>query len=94
MYLLSCRFFVIFIVVGVMILMALFVGIIITSMDLLREGIDEEKEMWKKINVLKEKYNIHDSSVDNMLEVFEIIDRTKNARLSVSREMLESINIK
>ena len=72
-----------FILLAVMVLISLFVGIIITSMELLKEGRNDEAEIWAKIRDIQERYKIQDSGVQNMLEIFEIMDRTKNARLTV-----------
>lgn len=66
-----------------MVLVSLFLGIIITSMDLLREGSKEEAAMWTKIRLRQKEYNLTQSSIDNLLEIFEIIDVFRDGRLSV-----------
>lgn len=76
-------YFLIFIVLGVMVLVSLFVGIIITSMELLKEGIKEESEVWEKVREMQKEFNMRDTTVDNLLEIFDLIDIGKNGKLTV-----------
>ena len=77
-------YFLIFIVFGVMVLVSLFVGIIITSMELLKEGIKEEEEVWEKVREMQKEFNLRDTTVDNLLEIFDLIDIGENGKLTVS----------
>ena len=48
-------YFLLYIVVSVLVLLSLFVGIIITSMELLKEGIKEENEVWDKVKIQQKR---------------------------------------
>ena len=77
-----------FIIFGVMVLVSLFVGIIITSMELLKEGMKEEDAMWAKVRERQKRYKLDDADIDNMLEVFDTVDKNSVAQLTVSRFVL------
>lgn len=77
-------YFVVVVIIGVMVLISLFVGIIITSMELLKEGIKEEKEVWSKVKVKQKQYNMRDATINNLLEIFDLIDIAENGKLTVS----------
>jgi hypothetical protein len=66
-----------------MVLLSLFVGIIITSMELLKEGIKEEKEVWGKVKVKQKQYNMREATIKNLLEIFDLIDIGENGKLTV-----------
>lgn len=76
-------YFAIFIVFGVFVLISLFVGVIITSMELLREGIQEENEVWKKVKLMQQTHTLDDASIDNLLEIFNLVDTGQNGKLTV-----------
>jgi hypothetical protein len=76
-------YFVIVVIIGTMVLLSLFVGIIITSMELLKEGIKEEKEVWAKVRVKQKQYNMRDTTINNLLEIFDLIDIGQNGKLTV-----------
>lgn len=76
-------YFALFIIFGVFVLISLFVGVIITSMELLREGIQEENEVWKKVKLMQKSHNLDDASVDNLLEIFNLVDTGQNGKLTV-----------
>ena len=76
-------YFAIFIVFGVFVLISLFVGVIITSMELLREGIQEENEVWKKVKLIQQTHTLDDASIDNLLEIFNLVDTGQNGKLTV-----------
>jgi hypothetical protein len=76
-------YFIVFIVLGVMVLLSLFVGVIITSMELLKEGLKEEKNIMDKVRLIQDKYAISDSSVDHLLEIFDMIDVGSNGKLTL-----------
>mmetsp|Transcript_14746 Transcript_14746/g.22232 ORF Transcript_14746/g.22232 Transcript_14746/m.22232 type:complete len:1039 (-) Transcript_14746:356-3472(-) len=81
---LAAWYFIIFIVLGVLVLVNLFVGIIITSMELLKDGSREESAVWAKVRIKQREHQISDSSIDNMLEIFEMIDQSNSASLTLS----------
>jgi hypothetical protein len=92
-------YFALFIVFGVFVLISLFVGVIITSMELLREGVAEENEVWRKVKLLQNKakdvgeaggavsesqfHSLDDASIDNLLEIFNLVDTGHNGKLTV-----------
>ena len=78
-------YFIVVVIIGTMVLLSLFVGIIITSMELLKEGIKEEKEVWAKVRVKQRQYNMRDATINNLLEIFDLIDIGQNGKLTVSR---------
>ena len=77
-------YFTIFIMIGVMVLVSLFTGVIITSMDLLRDTSKAEAIIFAQAKKMKESYYYDDQSYDHLLEIFEIIDTDSNGLLSVS----------
>lgn len=76
-------YFIVFITLSVMILESLFVGIIITAMDLLKVSVKEEEDMWAISNERIEKYHLKATTVTNLLEVFDALDVSKNGMLTV-----------
>lgn len=79
----AALYFVLYIMMSVMVLLSLFVGIIITSMELLKEGIKEENEVWEKVKVQQKRYNMRDATINNLLEIFDLIDVGKNGKLTL-----------
>jgi hypothetical protein len=77
-------YFIIFIIIGVMVLVSLFVGVIITSMELLQISIKDESEMLKKVWTKQKEYKISNAMVASMLEIFDMVDLCANGRLTVS----------
>jgi hypothetical protein len=85
-------YFLVFIVFGVMVLVSLFVGIIITSMELLKEGIKEEEEVWAKVKAMQKDFNLRDTTIDNLLEIFDMIDIGENGKLTVILVIIKIMN--
>ena len=81
---LAALYFGVFIVFGVYVLISLFVGIIITSMELLRDSIKEEDEVWEKVRENQEEYSWKDSMVENLLEIFNSMDIEQNGKLTLN----------
>lgn len=81
---LAAWYFVIFIIIAVYVLVSLFLGIIITSMELLKEGIKEEAEVWKRVKDKQGQYNMTLSMVENLLEIFDLIDTGQNGKLTLN----------
>ena len=80
----AALYFGVFIVFGVYVLISLFVGIIITSMELLRDSIKEEDEVWEKVRENQEEYSWKDSMVENLLEIFNSMDIEENGKLTLN----------
>mmetsp|Transcript_8029 Transcript_8029/g.13615 ORF Transcript_8029/g.13615 Transcript_8029/m.13615 type:complete len:1010 (-) Transcript_8029:710-3739(-) len=80
----AAMYFGVFIVFGVYVLISLFVGIIITSMELLRDSIKEEDEVWEKVRENQMEYNWKDSMVENLLEIFNSMDIEQNGKLTLN----------
>ena len=76
-------YFFFFIIVGVMVLVALFIGVIVTSMDLLQISISEEADMLKKIASKQRQFGLSDTTTAALLEIFEMVDIAANASLSL-----------
>merc|ERR1712170_192627 len=78
-----------------MVLVSLFVGIIIASMELLKEGIKEENEVWIKVKEMQKVHKLSDTTVDNLLEIFDLIDIAANGKLTLSelKPVLELVSV-
>ena len=74
---LAPAFFVVFIIITSYVLSSLLVGVIITSMELLREGIMEEQAIWRRVESVRKRYNASQASIDLLLELFEDADNIK-----------------
>lgn len=66
-----------------MILQSLFVGIIISAMELLQDGVFQEANMWKLIYQKVEKYALQHSTLMNLLDIFNALDVECNGLLTV-----------
>lgn len=80
----AAAYFGVFVVFGVYVLLSLFVGIIITSMELLRESIQEEDVVWEKVRANQLEYQWKDSMVENLLEIFNSMDIEQNGKLTLN----------
>lgn len=80
---LAAWYFIIFVIVGVMVLVALFVGVIITSMELLQLSIREEAEMLTKVAAKQLEFGVSDTAAHTLLEIFDMIDVCANGRLTL-----------
>jgi voltage-gated sodium channel len=80
----AALYFVMYIMMSVMVLLSLFIGIIITSMELLKEGLKEENEVWEKVKIQQKKYNMRDATINNLLEIFDLIDTGMNGKLTLT----------
>lgn len=77
-------YFLIFVTLSMMILHSLFVGIIISARELLKDSVFREAKMWKLIYLRVHKYGLQNSTLMNLLEIFNACDVEKNGLLSVS----------
>lgn len=75
-------YFILFVVLFSMVLISLLVGVIIASMELLKEGLNEENEIWEKVARVKKMYQMDEDAVDKLLELFEKLDVDCNGSLS------------
>lgn len=67
----SAVYFSMFIILGAMVLVSLLVGVVITSMELLREGAKEEKSVWSDVKAVQAAFDVPDDVVQLILELFE-----------------------
>jgi hypothetical protein len=74
-------FFVVFAIITGMVLSSLLVGVIIKSLELLKEENNEEKEIRDKLVRVKRKYHLDNDTVTVYLKLFELIDKNSNGRL-------------
>jgi hypothetical protein len=73
----------VFIVLAVMVLVNLFVGVIITSMELLKEGVRQEERIWELARSRQRLHLMKDTALGSILEIFEMADATESATLTV-----------
>lgn len=78
----AALYFVLFVILSAMVLTSLLVGVIITSLELLREDTKASEEMWKKVKMVAKRYNISKSSTDMLLELFDKLDKSCNGVLT------------
>lgn len=78
----SAVYFALFIILGSMVLISLLVGVIITSMELLREDVLEAEGIWKEVDVVKSAFELSDVAVKMMLALFEKIDDNGDSTIS------------
>jgi hypothetical protein len=77
-------YFTLFLIFGVFVLISLFVGVIITSMELLKEGIKEEENVWRKVKAIQKDHNLDEGNIENLLEIFNLVDTCSNGKLTVN----------
>lgn len=75
-------YFIIFITLSVMILHSLFVGIIISAMELLKDSVNKEADMWKLVYLRVSKYGLQNSTLMNLLDIFNAIDGEKTGLIT------------
>ena len=75
-------YFIIYVVISSMVISNLLVGVIISSMDLLRKQYKEEVEIWYRVNKIKTVYDLADITIDRMLELWELLDDNGNGFLT------------
>lgn len=76
-------YFIVFVIVGVMVLVALFIGVIITSMELLHQSIVEEAAMREHVSQKQKQFNMSDGTISTLMEIFDMVDVCSNAHLTV-----------
>ena len=76
-------YFIVFVTLSIMILHSLFVGIIISARELLKDSVFREAKMWKLVHLRVKKYGLQNSTMLNLFEIFNACDGEKNGLLSV-----------
>ena len=74
-------YFIIFVIISNMVLGSVFVGVVITSIDLLRQDAVEEKAINERIKKVMTKYEFNESVLDLKLDLFEMLDFSRKAVL-------------
>lgn len=69
----SALYFIVFIILGGMVLVSLLVGVIITSMELLREGEKEEYVLWEDVRAVQKAFDLSNDIIKLSLELFEVV---------------------
>lgn len=81
---LAAFYFFCFIVFGTMVLLSLFIGILIASMEIIKQSMKDENAIWKKVSdVQAHREYINSTTVANLLEVFDLIDVGANGILTL-----------
>ena len=70
----AALFFICFVILGALVLLTLFVGVVTTGMDEAQEAQNYENEMNKKIAEIVEKEEIAENVVANYCQVFAMLD--------------------
>ena len=70
----SAIFFVIFVIIGGLVLLTLFIGVVSTSMDEAQAAQREEKEMEEKVKDLVEERNIDNKEIELYKQIFGMLD--------------------
>jgi hypothetical protein len=86
-------YFVLFIIFVSMVLISLLVGIIITCMELLRQSVIEEKNMWEKVRIVQKTYEKDDFTMNILLELFNLVDKLVDKELNGSMSFNEMTTI-
>jgi len=73
-YGLSIVYFVIFIIIGALVLLTLFIGVITTSMEEATNDLKEAGEVAEKVRVITDSEGLSDEIVDMYRAVFDILD--------------------
>lgn len=70
----SGMFFVIFVIIGGLVLLTLFIGVVSTSMDEAQAAQKEEQEMEQKVKDLQEEKNVDPSEIELYRQIFSMLD--------------------
>ncbi len=73
----------VFILTGVYLLVTLFVGVIIKSMELLQKSVAEETEILTKVYRQQTEFGYGPLALATLLEVFDMLDQSANGVLTV-----------
>lgn len=72
--LLSVLYFCSFIVIGAMVLITLFIGVVTTSMEEATQEMEEEKELLRRIEVLRVRKGVDQTAINSYMQVFRMLD--------------------
>ncbi|GBG27532.1 Voltage-dependent L-type calcium channel subunit alpha-1F [Hondaea fermentalgiana] len=73
-YIVAAIYFVFFVLVGALVLMTLFIGVVTTSMEEATEAQGKQQEFNNKVQALRERHNISESSIKAYQRVFDMLD--------------------
>eukprot|EP00607_Mallomonas_marina_P004748 CAMPEP_0182433802 /NCGR_PEP_ID=MMETSP1167-20130531/65685_1 /TAXON_ID=2988 /ORGANISM="Mallomonas Sp, Strain CCMP3275" /LENGTH=213 /DNA_ID=CAMNT_0024622929 /DNA_START=316 /DNA_END=957 /DNA_ORIENTATION=- len=79
----AALYFTLVAILGTMVMLNLFIAVIITSMELLRESVKEEGVVWAKVKLTQQKLSISDSTVYLLVDLFEIVDVERKGKLTL-----------
>lgn len=71
---LAVAYFGAFIVLGAMVLITLFVGVVTTSMEEATQEMEAEKELMRRIEVLRVRKGVEQSVISSYMQVFRLLD--------------------
>ncbi|RLN56793.1 hypothetical protein BBJ29_004288 [Phytophthora kernoviae] len=71
---LAVLYFCSFIVLGAMVLITLFIGVVTTSMEEATQEMEAEKELLRRVEALREQHNIDSKVVFSYMQVFHMLD--------------------
>ncbi|GMF27458.1 unnamed protein product [Phytophthora fragariaefolia] len=72
--LLAVVYFCSFIVLGAMVLITLFIGVVTTSMEEATQEMEAEKELLRRVEALREQHGIDNKVVASYMQVFRMLD--------------------
>lgn len=75
-------FFVAFVTNSAMVLVSLLIGVIISSMELLKEEFRDNDDIWSRMDSIQESYMLTNTNVERLLFLFEHIDSNGNGYLT------------
>lgn len=78
----SPLYFATLIILGAMVLISLLVGVIITSMELLREDAIETAKVWANVALVSDAFHITDEKIGLLLKLFELVDDNSNCKIT------------
>lgn len=71
---LAIAYFCCFIVIGGMVLITLFIGVVTTSMEEATQEMEDEKELLRRIENLRVRKNVDQVAIDSYMQVFRMLD--------------------
>ncbi|KAE9020296.1 hypothetical protein PR002_g12567 [Phytophthora rubi] len=71
---LAVLYFCSFIVLGAMVLITLFIGVVTTSMEEATQEMEAEKELLRRVEALREQHGIESNVVTSYMQVFRMLD--------------------
>ena len=77
-------FFVTFTLFANVVLLNLFIGVLVTSMDLIQVSVMEEYDVRTRAIAIQKKFNIQEYVGKRLEDIFILLDENQNGRLSVS----------